>query len=136
MSYQDTGEATGEQLAMYPQQSSCILWKMQSVTIKPNKTLLLIKHRRNKSLDILPTIHPKIATKPQNYIEQMNGSAAVLSMNPATSLWSSVGLSLCFYIKTPSNFRFSKQRILSQSPLFQPTSQLFHGVFWTWNICF
>lgn len=32
--YQDTAEATGEQLDMYPQQSSCLLLKFQSVTKK------------------------------------------------------------------------------------------------------
>lgn len=50
--------------ALYLQQSSCILLEFQSVTKKnPNKTLLQIKHMRNKSLDILPTMNPKL---PQN----------------------------------------------------------------------
>lgn len=99
-------------LAMYPQQSPCILLKFQSVTKKPNKTLLQTKHTRNKSLDILSTMYPKLP--PQNYIEQTNGSVSVMNVNAATSLWSLGGLSFCSYIKTPSNFRFSKLSILSQ----------------------
>lgn len=66
--YQDTGEATGEQLAMYLQQSSCIILNFQSVTKRPNKTPLQIKQMR-KVFRYSPHHVLKTGTKPQNYIE-------------------------------------------------------------------
>lgn len=133
--HQNTAEATGEQLDTYPQQSPCLLLKFQSVT--KNLTKLYPRlNRREISLWIFPHQVPRIATKPQKHIEGMNGSVPVLSMSAATSLWSLPGLSFCSYIKTPSNFRFSKLRILSEWPFFPNNQSTIHGVFWTLNICF